>query len=110
MTKRKLKMYKYTKEQLYTAYIVYDMTLDELANALECSKSSLKYRLKELGIKKLNTCCRDKDVQNKIIDLYVNQNVPVKEIASMYDVDQTTIYFWLIKMGVKKPREYISKE
>lgn len=106
MAKRKLEMYKYTKEQLYQAYIVNSMTLDELSLALKCSKSRLSHYLDELGIKKNK---RIADNVEEISKLYLSGK-SAKEIAQLYSCDESTVSLNLRKNGIPPKKKKVSNE
>ena len=108
MANRKLKIYSYTEEQLYKAYVVNDMSLQELAIALECSESRLRWYLNELGIKKYSAGCK-KHI-DEMIDLYVNQNIPIKNIAEIYGVNPSTIRKNFKTLGIKSKKNIVSTE
>lgn len=107
---RYLNLYNYSREDLYVAYIEYDMSLDELSKAIGCSNSRLRWYLNELGIKKNNRCCQDTEVMNQIIDRYVNKKMSCEEIGKIYGCHWSTVQNNLRKHKIAPRRNMISNE
>lgn len=48
--------------------------------------------------------------KEKLIDLYINQNLSQRDIAKQENVSQTTVRWWLTKYGIKRNKDNISLE
>lgn len=109
MANRKLKMYQFSKEQLYQAYIVHDMSLNELCAALDCSSSQLRWYLDKLGIKKNKRISKDTKTINDIKKLYLNGK-SAAEIAFIYGCSESAVQNNLRKNGVPPKKKIVSND
>lgn len=90
-----------TKEQLYQDYVVDDLSIKTIAKKRHSSTNTIRAYLKEYNIPK-----RPRGLPSKIIPkdelkrLYEEQQVPVSEIATIFDSSEPTIHNYIKKYNL----------
>lgn len=76
-------------EKLKDLYENHDVTLDYIANELECSRSLVKVKAKQLGLKKFS---KFSFITRELLeDLYVKQDLSMRQVANVLKVNKRDI-------------------
>ncbi|WP_312471761.1 HNH endonuclease signature motif containing protein [Neobacillus sp.] len=90
-----------TKELLYQRYIIENQTIQEISKDTGYTKSTIKGRLRRLGIRKKELCLGDNLYDNKdwLFDQYIVQKKGYTVIANALNVSYTTILDRILYFG-----------
>ena len=101
-----------TKEQLKEMYVDKDMTLQQIANELDTTRFKVSDKIKEYKIVKdqrLRTRHKDVPSKEELIDMYINKNMNIQDIANVYSLNRITISRLIKKYNINKDSSLIRK-
>ena len=85
-----------SKEELQKLYIDNNLTIDQIAEKLKVSKAAVFRKIKKYEIEKENNHFEKKPLSKELlIDLYINQEKTLDEIAQVAGSHRITIYKWM---------------
>ena len=101
-----------TKEQLKEMYVDKDMTLQQIAEDLDTTRFKVSDKIKECNIVKdqrLRTHRKDVPSKEELIDMYINKNMNIQDIANVYNLNRITISRLIKKYNIIKDQSLIRK-
>lgn len=101
-----------TKEQLKEMYVDKDMTLQQIAEELDTTRFKVSDKVKEYNIvkdRRLRTRHKDAPSKEELIDMYINKNMNMQDIANIYSIDRVTISKLIKKYNIVKDKSLIRK-
>lgn len=101
-----------TKEQLKEMYVDKDMTLQQIAEELNTTRFKVSDKIKEYNIVKdqrLRTRHKDVPSKEELIDMYINKNMNIQDIANVYSLNRITISRLIKKYNINKDSSLIRK-
>lgn len=101
-----------TKEQLKEIYVDKDMTLQQIAEELNTTRFKVSDKIKEYNIVKdqrLRTRHKDVPSKEELIDMYINKNMNIQDIADIYSLNRITISRLIKKYNIIKDQSLIRK-
>ena len=101
-----------TKEQLKEMYVDKDMTLQQIAEELNTTRFKVSDKIKEYNIVKdqrLRTRHKDVPSKEELIDMYINKNMNIQDIADIYSLNRITISRLVKKYNINKDSSLIRK-
>ena len=101
-----------TKEQLKEMYVDKDMTLQQIAEDLDTTRFKVSDKIKEYNIVKdqrLRTHRKDVPSKEELIDMYINKNMNIQDIANVYNLNRITISRLIKKYNIIKDQSLIRK-
>lgn len=101
-----------TKEQLKEMYVDKDMTLQQIAEELGTTRFKVSDKIKEYNIVKdqrLRTRHKDVPSEEELIDMYINKNMNIQDIANAYSLNRITISRLIKKYNITKDQSLIRK-
>ena len=96
---------KLTKEKLYQLYMVENKTQKEIAQIFGKTKSFIQCRCAQYGFQKRVIIKKD-----RLYQLYIVEDKTQREVANILGVNTRTIYDYLKKFNIVKPKANISKD
>lgn len=101
-----------TKELLKEMYVDKDMTLQQIAEELDTTRFKVSDKIKEYNIVKdqrLRTRHKDVPSKEELIDMYINKNMNIQDIADIYSLNRITISRLVKKYNIVKDQSLIRK-
>ena len=101
-----------TREQLKEMYVDKDMTLQQIAEELDTTRFKVSDKIKEYSIVKdqrLRTRHKDVPSKEELIDMYINKNMNIQDIANVYSLNRITISRLIKKYNINKDSSLIRK-
>lgn len=101
-----------TKEQLKEMYVDKDMTLQQIAEELDTTRFKVSDKIKEYNIVKdqrLRTRHKNIPSKEELIDMYINKNMNIQDIANVYSLNRITISRLIKKYNINKDSSLIRK-
>lgn len=101
-----------TKEQLKEMYVDKDMTLQQIAEELGTTRFKVSEKIKEYNIVKdqrLRTRHKNIPSKEELIDMYINKNMNIQDIADIYSLNRITISRLVKKYNINKDSSLIRK-
>ena len=93
-------------------YVDKDMTLQQIAEKLDTTRFKVSDKIKEYNIVKdqrLRTRHKDVPSKEELIDMYINKNMNIQDIANIYSLNRITISRLIKKYNIVKDRLLIRK-
>ena len=101
-----------TREQLKEMYVDKDMTLQQIAEELGTTRFKVSDKIKEYNIVKdqrLRTRHKNVPSKEELIDMYINKNMNIQDIANVYRLNRITISRLIKKYNINKDSSLIRK-
>lgn len=101
-----------TREQLKEMYVDKDMTLQQIAEELGTTRFKVSDKIKEYNIvkdRRLRTRHKDVPSKEELIDMYINKNMNIQDIANVYNLNRITISRLIKKYNINKDSSLIRK-
>ena len=101
-----------TREQLKEMYVDKDMTLQQIAEELGTTRFKVSDKIKEYNIVKdqrLRTRHKNVPSKEELIDMYINKNMNIQDIANVYSLNRITISRLIKKYNINKDSSLIRK-
>lgn len=101
-----------TKEQLEEMYVDKDMTLQQIAEELGTTRFKVSDKIKEYNIikdQRLRTRHKDVPSKEELIDMYIDKNMNIQDIADIYNLNRITISRLIKKYDIIKDKSLIRK-
>ncbi|MBU0530500.1 MAG: transposase, partial [Nanoarchaeota archaeon] len=98
------------KKQLEELYWTRKLSIAKIATILNCSVTKTHYWLIKYGIKRREKFSKELKITKELLtELYVDQKLPLSEIAKKFDCNNTNILYWMKKFNIKRRPAYRKK-
>ncbi|MGH9182307.1 MAG: helix-turn-helix domain-containing protein [Acidimicrobiales bacterium] len=89
-------------EEIRRLYVEEHLSAPEIAYGLNCSLSTVYFRLARLGVARRSCGARRRPAAADLREGYVDRGLTVSELADQYGVSRQTVGSWLIDAGIPR--------